>query len=217
MRKVVLVMSGGQDSGTLLFWCLKKFPELEAIHFQYGQKHKVETDYARRLCEEQGVPFHVFDLSVLSQVANSALVSGGNVNETNEIGLPSSFVPNRNQLFLTLAHTFAQKTGAGAVVIGANAVDYSGYPDCRKEYLEELERVTNLGSSADIRILAPLVELSKKEIWDMAEELGCLDKIIRDTLTCYNGNETPHYWGRGCGECPACEIRKKSYKEHGNG
>ena len=128
-------------------------------------------------------------------------------------GLPASFVPNRNQLFLTLAHSYAQRVGASYLVTGVCETDYSGYPDCRLEFIKSLEHTTNLGSAEGIKILTPLMNLDKADTFRLAQLLGGLDTVIDDTITCYNGDKTMHDWGMGCDNCPSCELRKKGFNE----
>lgn len=213
-NKAVVIFSGGQDSTTCLYWALNRYEEVEAITFNYGQKHAVELHQAKIICERENVKLTVIDISFLDTIVKSALTSNGNVNELNEKGLPASFVPNRNQLFITMAHSYAQKIGAKELITGVCQTDYSGYPDCRQEFINAIAIATNLGSDSNIVIRTPLMELTKAETFKLAEDEGCLNQVINLSHTCYNGNrDLVHAWGRGCGECPACELRKKGYEE----
>jgi 7-cyano-7-deazaguanine synthase len=130
------------------------------------------------------------------------------------VGLPSSFVPNRNQLFITLAHSYAQKIGAETLVTGVCQTDYSGYPDCRQEFIFDIQKATNLGSDSKIVIRTPLMHLTKAETFELAKKENCLNDVLEHSHTCYNGNRDKlHSWGYGCDDCPACELRKKGYNE----
>jgi len=213
--KAVVIFSGGQDSTTCLYWAISKFDEVEAITFDYGQKHSIELIKSKSICSEANIKQTIVDISFLNTIVESALTSNGDVNQINEKGLPASFVPNRNQLFITLAHSYAQKIRAENLVTGVCQTDYSGYPDCRAEFIEILEEATNYGSQSEIRILTPLMYLTKAQTWEVADKLGCLKVVRLDSHTCYNGDRTNfHEWGYGCGECPACKLREKGYNEY---
>lgn len=213
MRKAVVIFSGGQDSTTCLFWAKEQFSDVEAISFLYGQKHAIEIEQAKKICQLAKVKHTIVDLSFLNTIVDSALISNGNVNEIKN-GLPSSFVPNRNQLFITLAHAYAQKIGAGHLVTGVCQTDYSGYPDCREVFIKQLQATTNLGSNTQIKIHTPLMKLTKAQTFQMAFKIkDCYDVVINESQTCYEGSEKPNDWGRGCGECAACKLRLKGYNE----
>lgn len=145
-NKAVVIFSGGQDSTTCLYWALKRYDVVEAITFNYGQKHSIELDCAKAICEKENVKQTIIDISFLNTIVESALTSNGDVNEINKYGLPASFVPNRNQLFITLAHAYAQKIGALYLVTGVCETDYSGYFDCRQEFINQIETTCNIGS-----------------------------------------------------------------------
>ena len=213
--KAVVIFSGGQDSTTCLYQALSRFDIVEAITFNYGQKHDVELQQSKVICANANVKQTIIDLGFLNTIVDSALTSNGDVNKINEKGLPASFVPNRNQLFITLAHAYAQKINASTLVTGVCQTDYSGYPDCRHDFIIRLQAVTNLGSSSIIAIDTPLMYLDKAQTFLLAEQLGCLDEVIEFSHTCYNGNrKLRHEWGYGCNECPACELRKKGFVEY---
>lgn len=215
--KAVVIFSGGQDSTTLLFHAINLYEEVEAITFFYGQKHSVELECAELICSSLKIKQTKIDLSFLNSIVESALISDGDVNKTNEKGLPASFVPNRNQLFITLAHAYAQKIGAKILVTGVCQTDYSGYPDCRNEFIESIQSSTNLGSDSDIEIKTPLMWLTKAETFKMAHDGGYLEAVIKLSHTCYNGDRnTFHEWGYGCDNCPACELRKKGFFDFQN-
>lgn len=209
----VVIFSGGQDSTTCLYYALKNFNKVTAITFNYGQKHAVEIEQAKAICEKNNVEQVIVDMSFLDTIVESAMLTHGDVSELNSKGLPSSFVPNRNQLFITLAHAYAQKIGAGALVGGMCQTDYSGYPDCRQEFITKLQHVTNLGSDELIAIYTPLMHLTKAETFLLASDLECLHEVIEYSHTCYNGDHTTkHEWGYGCGTCPACVLRAEGWE-----
>lgn len=217
----VVLFSGGQDSTTCLYWAFRYFKHVYPILFRYGQKHEIEIECARDILH--GIPFPVHlimkivDFEFLKDIGNSALVKGGNVNEhhPDKKNLPASFVPNRNQIFLTIAHAYAQSLGADHIVTGTCQTDFSGYPDCRDDFIKALQAVTNLGSDSNIIIHTPLMWLTKGETFLLAKELGCLKQILERSHTCYNGDHsTQHQWGYGCGECPACELRRNGWEEY---
>lgn len=219
--KALVIFSGGQDSTTCLYWAMNtlygSFKEIEAITFNYGQKHSIELECAKKICEKNNIKQHIVDISFLDQIVESALTSNGDVNQLNDKGLPASFVPNRNQIFITMAHSLAQKIGAKHLITGVCQTDYSGYPDCREAFIKAIEFATNLGSDEDIKIHTPLMYLTKAETFDLASTLGWdhYKSIIEDSHTCYNGErEMLHDWGYGCGKCPACELREKGFNEH---
>ncbi|MGY4108945.1 7-cyano-7-deazaguanine synthase QueC [Aeromonas encheleia] len=207
MKKAVVVFSGGQDSTTCLVQALARYDEVHAITFDYGQRHREEIDTARRLASEFGIAAHkVMDVTMLGELAVSALtrdeipVSG----ELQDNGLPNTFVPGRNILFLTLASIYAYQVGAETVITGVCETDFSGYPDCRDEFVKALNQAVSLGLDRAIRLETPLMWLDKAETWALADHYGQLDRVRQQTLTCYNG-----ILGDGCGSCPACELRSR--------
>lgn len=215
-QKALVVLSGGQDSVTCLGWALENYSKVEAIAFHYGQNHSVELEQAKKICEDRGINLMIAKTDILSTIADSALVTGGDVNVQHERNdkLPASFVPNRNAMFLTFAHAWAQKIGALHLVTGVCQTDYSGYPDCREEFIKRFERALNVGYETHIIIHTPLMHLTKAETFQLAEDCGILDTVIEDSHTCYNGDrEHKHDWGFGCGKCPACELRAKGWDE----
>ncbi|AUR88736.1 queuosine biosynthesis protein [Vibrio phage 2.117.O._10N.261.45.E9] len=212
----VVVLSGGQDSVTCLGLALSCVEKVYAIGFSYGQKHTIELIQARKICEAHNVPFDVFEIPALQQLDDSALVGSGDVNEAHHRNpdLPASFVPNRNALFLTIAHAYAQKVEAKVLITGVCQTDYSGYPDCRWDFIVKLQETLNLGYATDIEIQTPLMDLNKAQTFSLAEECGFLETVINDSHTCYNGDRSHmHEWGAGCGECPACLLRKAGYED----
>lgn len=217
MEKCLVIFSGGQDSTTTARWAQEKFQSVVLLGFDYGQKHKIELTQAQLIAQKLHLPFHIIKLDFLDQICQSALFfnSTQNVNDThlNNNALPASFVPNRNAIFITLAHSFAQKIGANHLALGVSEQDYSGYPDCRKVFIDSIEKTLNLSSQTHITIHTPLIAMSKAEEFALAKELGILEIILEDTHTCYEGiREKKHPWGYGCGICNACILRKNAYE-----
>lgn len=226
MKKAVVIFSGGQDSTTCLGLATVQYDEVEAITFYYGQKHSIEIEQSKLICAKYGVRQTLVDISFLNQIVDSALTSNGDVNERHPRlkNLPASFVPNRNQMFITIAHAYAQKIGAEVLMTGVCETDYSGYPDCRQEFISSIEKSTNLGSEANISIVTPLMRLKKGEIFHLAYRVGVLNDVVNLSHTCYNGSREFKYdWGYGCShndpntgeiiECPACRLRRLGWEE----
>lgn len=220
MKKILVVLSGGQDSVTCLLNEVSKienpWQEVHAIGFRYGQKHAAELECAQRVCDKFAVPFVIHDIPSLAVLGDSALTTGGTVGVPHhrDASLPASFVPNRNALFLTIAHAYAQKIGANTIVTGVCQTDFSGYPDCRDVFIKLLELTLNTGYNTNIRIDTPLMYKTKAETFAIAEATGFLDVVLEDSHTCYNGVRSTRFdWGYGCGECPACELRAKGWNE----
>ncbi len=221
--KAMVLFSGGQDSATSLAWALSRYASVETVGFDYGQRHAVEMqarqtvraaiaeafpDWRARLG-----PDHVIEIRSFGAIGETAMTSDRAI-EATERGLPSTFVPGRNLVFLTYAAALADRRGAGVLVGGMCETDYSGYPDCRREAIDAMERALNLGMAQDFVIETPLMSLTKAETWALAEALGGerLVEIIReDSHTCYLGDRTPHAWGKGCGSCPACHLRARGF------
>lgn len=216
----LVVLSGGQDSVTCLGMALKNHEKVHAISFVYNQRHVVEIECAKTLTSKYGVDHKVVNLGdVVSSLVTSALTGVGEVGQPHvyKEGLPSSFVPGRNALFLTLAHAYAQEIGAGVIYTGVCQTDYSGYPDCRDEFITVFNDALNIGYETGIEIMTPLMFLTKAETFALAKEVGFLEEVIKNSHTCYNGDHaTEHEWGFGCGKCPACELRKKGFEEFKN-
>ena len=213
----VVVLSGGQDSMTCLALARARHTKVIAVSFLYGQKHRTELVQAAKVADRHGIPHAIIDLSFFGQMVTSELThDGGDTTQPHAYkpGLPASFVPNRNALFLTLAHAIAQEQGAKYIYTGVCQTDYSGYPDCRQEFISSLEDSLNIGYQTDIVILTPMMDIDKAATFELADRLGVLDEIIEDSHTCYNGDRNErHPWGYGCGQCPACQIRERGYNE----
>ncbi|WP_339287104.1 7-cyano-7-deazaguanine synthase QueC [Paenibacillus sp. FSL R5-0486] len=202
-EKAVVVFSGGQDSTTCLFWAKQQFAEVEVVTFDYGQRHKLEIECAAEIARDLGVQQMVLDMSLLNQLAPNALTRT-DVEITHEEGeLPSTFVDGRNLLFLSFAAIMAKQKGARHLVTGVCETDFSGYPDCRDSFVKSMNVTLNLSMDYPFVIHTPLMWLDKAQTWKMADDLGAFDYVRERTLTCYNG-----VIGDGCGECPACKLRK---------
>ncbi|SHO59039.1 7-cyano-7-deazaguanine synthase QueC [Vibrio quintilis] len=206
MTKAVVVFSGGQDSTTCLVEALQNYDEVHAITFDYGQRHRQEIEVAQALAKKLKVTAHkIIDASVLNELAISSLTRDDIPvsNELQENGLPNSFVPGRNILFLTLAGIYAYQIGASAIITGVCETDFSGYPDCRNDFVKAMNHALVQGMERDLLVVTPLMWLDKAETWAMADHYGALSLVRENTLTCYNG-----IVGDGCGECPSCQLRK---------
>lgn len=208
-EKAVVVFSGGQDSTTCLFWALKNFREVATVTFDYGQRHSNEIEHARKIAEELGVSFKVLDMKLINQLSANALTRDDiEVTETDG-ELPSTFVPGRNHLFLSFAAVYADAIGARHLITGVSETDFSGYPDCRDNFIKSLNVTLNLAMDGRFVIHTPLMWLDKSEVWEQADELGALDFVQEKTLTCYNGVPST-----GCGECPACVLRNEGLEAY---
>jgi 7-cyano-7-deazaguanine synthase len=212
MSKAVVVFSGGQDSTTCLVQALSQFDEVHAITFDYGQRHSEEIEVAKALANELGCASHkIMDVSLLGELAISALTRDAIPvsHELMENGLPNTFVPGRNILFLTLAGIYAYQLGADTVITGVCETDFSGYPDCRNDFVKAMEQALNLGMDKQLEIRTPLMWLNKAETWALADKYGKLELVRNQTLTCYNGIK-----GDGCGDCPACLLRRRGLEDY---
>lgn len=208
--KAVVLLSGGQDSTTCLFWALAKYNEVHAVIVDYGQKHNIEIDSAIKIANSAGVSHQVIDLNFFKQIGNSALLDPSkDVSETHEgnRALPASFVPGRNLIFITVAAMVAYKIGANRIVTGVCQTDYSGYPDCRSDTIKALNKAVVLGMEFPIAVNTPLMYLNKKQTVELAISLpGCM-KAMEYSHTCYNGKWPP------CLKCPSCVLRAKGFME----
>ncbi|WP_375284563.1 7-cyano-7-deazaguanine synthase QueC [Marinicauda pacifica] len=226
----LVLFSGGQDSATCLAWALQRYERVETIGFDYGQRHEVELR-ARERVREQIVQINsdwavrlgddlLVDLSGYGRLAESALTAEREI-EMGEKGLPTTFVPGRNLVFLTVAAAHAYRRGTAVLVGGMCQTDYSGYPDCRADTLAAQERALALGLDQPIKIETPLMDLTKAETWQLAQSLGgdrLVRLIVEETHTCYRGvRGTLHAWGYGCGDCPACELRAHGWNGFSGG
>ena len=223
----LVLFSGGQDSTTCLAWALSRFDHVETIGFRYGQRHEIELEcrqpirralgelcstWARKLGRD-----HLIDLNVLGQVSESALTADLPFGKRAD-GLPATFVPGRNLVFMTFAAIVAHQRGLRRVVCGVCETDFSGYPDCRDNTVKALQVAINLGMEARVVLETPLMWIDKAETWRLAEQLGgraLVDLIIERTHTCYLGDRTVrHEWGFGCGNCDACRLRANGWARY---
>jgi 7-cyano-7-deazaguanine synthase len=223
----LVLFSGGQDSTTCLAWALERFPRVETIGFDYGQRHRIELECRSRIVTRLRAEFpqwdgklgddHLIDLSVLGQVSETALTSETEIAFA-ESGLPNTFVPGRNLLFFTFAAAIGYRRGLKHLVGGMCETDYSGYPDCRDDTLKSLQATLSLGMDHRFVIHTPLMWRDKRATWELAEQLGgeALVELIREeSHSCYLGERgRRHDWGYGCGGCPACELRRKGWESY---
>ncbi len=214
-RSALVLFSGGQDSSTCLYWAKKQFEQVSAIGFYYGQKHAVEMEQARIIADQAGVAFTVLD--VTGTLGGSALtehdrdMSGAHEQDAS---LPASFVPARNALFLTLAAGHAYARDIRDLVGGMSQTDYSGYPDCRRDFIDSMENSLSLALGRDLRIHTPLMNINKAETWKLAADLGALEVVRKLSHTDYNGDHsTWNEWGYGKLDNPASILRARGYEE----
>jgi 7-cyano-7-deazaguanine synthase len=217
MTKALILFSGGQDSTTCLYWAKKQFDYVNAIGFDYGQMHVKELEQAKKIADLNNIEYKIFDIKNL--LASSSLTNFTNHNEKSKINneLPASFVAGRNILFLSIAGSYASELKINDIVTGVCQTDYSGYPDCRKISIDAMQQVLSLAyGSGDFRIHTPLMYINKAETWKLAKELNCLDIIIKETLTDYNGDLTMNEWGMGINNNPATKLRVEGFYEAKN-
>jgi len=212
-QKALVVLSGGQDSTTCLYWALDRYGTgaVDTVTFDYGQRHHVELECAARVAEFAGVSNTCLPIDTFAALGGDALTDpdievGSDVDS--DTGLPNTFVPGRNLVFLTYAAAFAYQRRIQNIVTGVAQTDYSGYPDCREDTIAALQHALRLGMESNVTIHTPLMHLSKKETVELARDLGGLPALAY-THTCYNGERPP------CGQCPACELRGKGFAEAG--
>lgn len=207
-EKVLVLLSGGQDSTTALYWALSKYKKVYTITFDYGQVHKVEIESSKKIAEQAGVENEVIDVKFLQNLSKTSMTDDTIEITTNEKGLPSTFVPGRNMIFLSVASGWAYDRGVRDIIIGVSQVDYSGYPDCRESFIDSMQKTISLATDEDFNIVAPLLHLTKAEEVNLLNDLGHLD-ALKYSHTCYKGDYPP------CGECPACKLREQGFKEAG--
>lgn len=203
MEKAVVVFSGGQDSTTCLLWAQKTFDSVEAVTFLYGQRNISELDSAEKIAKDLGVKQTVLDMSLLHQLTENAMTRKDvEIDESGKV--PNTFVDGRNHIFLSFAAIYAKRIGASHIITGVSETDFSGYPDCRNDFIQSLNQTLNLAMDYHFDIHTPLMWKNKAETWEMADRMGRLEYIRANTTTCYNG-----VIGDGCGECPSCKLRKQ--------
>lgn len=209
--EALVVFSGGQDSSTCLFWAKREFRKVHALTFRYGQKHSLEVEMAGKLAEKAEVDFHLRDTPFIGQLGANSLTDASIVmdQEKPEDSFPNTFVPGRNLFFLSIAAVVAREHGINHIVTGVSQTDFSGYPDCRDSFIKSLNVTLNLAMDEQFIIHTPLMWIDKAGTWALADELGVLDIIRNETLTCYNGIP-----GDGCGHCPACRLRRAGLEKY---
>jgi 7-cyano-7-deazaguanine synthase len=222
--KAIVLFSGGQDSTTCLAWALDRFAAVETVAFDYGQRHKIELSCGDRVAIALKREFprwagrlgeaHRVDLGVLGAISDTALTGEVEI-ALGANGLPTTFVPGRNLVFLTFAAAIAYRRGAKHLVAGMCETDFSGYPDCRDDTMKAMQLALNLGMAQRFVIETPLMWRDKAATWELAASLGgaaLVDLIREETHSCYIGDRTHrHEWGCGCGACPACDLRARGY------
>lgn len=212
-KKALVVLSGGQDSTTCLYWAIERFGagNVRAISFDYGQRHHIELECARQIAEQAGTPQVCLPIDTFAALGGNALSDDTiKLDSPADSGseLPNTFVPGRNLVFVTFAAAYAWQQGIRDIVIGVAQTDYSGYPDCREETIHALQKSLRLGMESNFELHTPLMHLTKKETVELARDLGALD-VMALTHTCYNGARPP------CGECAACKLRAKGFADAG--
>ncbi|MBY0572742.1 MAG: 7-cyano-7-deazaguanine synthase QueC [Undibacterium sp.] len=226
-HRALVLFSGGQDSTTCLAWALSRYQTVETLGFDYGQRHAIELAMRPQLLEKIRAfspewdarlgQDHVLDLSLISQLSHTAMTQNIAI-EMLENGLPNTFVPGRNLMFMMVAATLAYRRDISVLVGGMCETDFSGYPDCRDDSMKALQVALNLGMATRLNIETPLMWLDKADTWQLAEKLGgspLVELIRTDTHTCYLGERGQmHLWGHGCGICPACELRARGYQAY---
>jgi 7-cyano-7-deazaguanine synthase len=222
--RALVLFSGGQDSATCLAWALSRYEHVETVGFDYGQRHRVELECRPRVTEALRREFpdwsgrlkddHLIDAGVLGRISETALTRDTEIG-MGANGLPTTFVPGRNLLFLVLAGALAWRRGLTRIVAGMCETDYSGYPDCRDDAVKAMQLALNLGMERRFAVETPLMWRDKAATWALAGQLGgqaLVDLIAEHTHSCYRGERTVrHAWGYGCGTCPACELRARGY------
>ncbi len=210
MTQALVIFSGGQDSTTCLFQAMQQYgaENVQAITFAYGQRHGIELERAASIAQELGIRQTVLDLSLITAITHNALTDAQAAIETDAQGMPNTFVDGRNALFLLYAAIYAKSQNIRDIFIGVCETDFSGYPDCRQMFVQSMNVTLNLAMAYDFRLHTPLMYLTKKETWALADELGVLDYIRTRTHTCYLGVDG------GCHECPSCVLRERGLAEY---
>ena len=210
-NKALVLFSGGQDSTTCLFWAKKHFKDVYAVGFDYGQRHRTEIEAARKIAENAEVPYRILKIDLLSQITSNALTSQqiDVEKEKPDERPPNTLVEGRNMLFLTYSAILAKSMDVHHLVTGVGQADFSGYPDCRNDFIVSINQTLNLSMDYSYTIHTPLMWKNKTEIWQLADELGVFELVKNETVTCYHGIK-----GTGCGECPACYLRKRGLENY---
>ena len=210
MTQALVVFSGGQDSTTCLYQAMQQYgaENVQAITFAYGQRHGIELERAASIAQELGIRQTVLDLSLITAITHNALTDAQAAIQTDAQGMPNTFVDGRNALFLLYAAIYAKSQNIRDIFIGVCETDFSGYPDCRQIFVQSMNVTLNLAMAYDFRLHTPLMYLTKKQTWALADELGVLDYIRTRTHTCYLGVDG------GCHECPSCILRERGLAEY---
>ena len=206
-KKAVILLSGGQDSATCLAWALHQNISVRALLFSYEQRHIIELEYAKRLCRKQGVQYDVLEVPQFYHLAANSLTHDKPI-DVSKGSLPSTFVPGRNLIFLSLAASYAYKWGMTTLITGVCETDYSGYPDCRDTFIKSTQETISLALDSPFEILTPLMYKTKAQTVEMMANMKVLD-WYKDTHTCYEGLRP------ACGRCPSCQLRLAGFKKAG--
>ncbi|MDR2083446.1 MAG: 7-cyano-7-deazaguanine synthase QueC [Bacteroidales bacterium] len=209
-HSALVLFSGGQDSTTCLFWAKKHFDNVMALCFSYGQKHSIEIEIAKKIAQTAEIPIRITDASFIGKISESSLTNDEIImdNKKPKNSYPNTFVPGRNLFFLSLGAVVAHSHGIHNLITGVSQADYSGYPDCRENFIKSANETLNLAMDEHFTIHTPLMHLNKADIWALADELNILNIIKNETLTCYRG-----IIAEGCGNCPACTLRNAGWKK----
>ncbi|SFC13698.1 7-cyano-7-deazaguanine synthase [Bosea sp. CRIB-10] len=222
--RALVLFSGGQDSTTALAWALERFSTVETVGFDYGQRHRIELACRETILarlpglsptySDRLGPDHLLDLKTLGAISDTALTSESEIAFA-QTGLPTTFVPGRNLIFLTFAAALAYRRDCKHIVLGVCETDYSGYPDCRDDTIKAMQVALGLGLDRRFVLHTPLMWRDKAQTFALAKELGgeaLLDLVVEETHSCYLGDRTKrHSWGYGCGQCPACDLRARGF------
>lgn len=207
--KALVLLSGGQDSTTCLAWALERYQEVYAIGFNYDQKHKTELKSAKKIAKITNTPLTIIPLSLFKTLTKNALTDKTiPIKKGTKSQLPTTFVDGRNLIFLSIAAIYAKSLGIHELITGVCQTDFSGYPDCRDQFIKSLQKTLTLSMDYEFQILTPLMWLTKAETVKLMQKLGRVD-LLAHSHTCYEGLRPP------CGQCPACLLRKKGFKEAG--
>ena len=207
----LVLFSGGQDSTVCLFWALKRFVRVETVCFRYGQRHESEIEAAKAIAANAGVTFRIIDATMIAGLSSNSLTDAAVTMDKGHTGNapPNTFVPGRNLLFISMAAVIARERNIANLITGVSQADYSGYPDCRDEFIISLNATLNLAMDEQFVIHTPLMWLNKAAVWQFADELDIFELVINSTVTCYKGIP-----GDGCGECPSCKLRRRGLQEY---
>lgn len=207
-KSAIILLSGGQDSTTCLIWAIKKFKNIHAITFNYGQIHENEIKAAKKIAKICKIPLKIYKTDIFKKFTKNALMNKEIAIKTSKNKLPNTFVPGRNHIFISIAAIYASQLEIPNIITGVCQTDYSGYPDCRKNFIKSLEKTLSLAMDSNFKIHTPLMNLTKAETVKLIKKLGYL-KLLKYSHTCYKGSRP------ACGKCPACKLRLKGFQEAG--